>query len=154
MLCSSRSCTYRDSGSDFRGPDASESWDAYPSDILYPYHAKCLVGPGGAVALGIGTYIIYLKITDNPEIPFDTVGQLQNHMTDDESGIQGGRSAASSSRRSWEIPRPREFRDDEGVRIKEVTDEANNITTFHNTGDTERVDVMIRPETVVQRMTS
>lgn|GEM_PF-1699542 len=53
------------------------TWDVYANDVLYPYHAKCLVGPGGMITLGIGTYIIYLKITDSPEIPFDIVGQLQ-----------------------------------------------------------------------------
>ena len=55
----------------------SGSWDTYANDILYPYHAKCLVGPGGAINLGIGLYIISIKITDSPEIPFDIVGQLQ-----------------------------------------------------------------------------
>jgi hypothetical protein len=50
-------------------------------------------------------------------------------------------------------PRPREFRRDDGVRVKEVTDEAGNLTRLHNTGDTERQDVEIRPQTVVQRMT-
>ena len=49
-------------------------------------------------------------------------------------------------------PRPREFRNDDGKRVKEVTDEAANVTTYTNTGDTERVDVEIRPKTVVQRM--
>jgi hypothetical protein len=56
----------------------SGSWDNYSAvDVIYPWRAKCLVGPGGAVTLGIGTYIIWLKITDNPEIPADIVGQLQ-----------------------------------------------------------------------------
>jgi hypothetical protein len=53
------------------------SWDTNPSSFLYPYNAKCLVGPGGAITLGIGTYIVYQKTTDNPQIPFDIVGQLQ-----------------------------------------------------------------------------
>ena len=53
------------------------SWDANPSSILYPYNAKCLVGPGGTITLGIGTYIVYQKTVDNPQIPFDIVGQLQ-----------------------------------------------------------------------------
>jgi hypothetical protein len=55
----------------------SGSWDSWSSDIIYPYRAKCLVGPSGTITLGTGTYVIYLKITDNPEIPFDIVGQLQ-----------------------------------------------------------------------------
>ena len=53
------------------------SWDSVPSRVLYPYTAKCLVGPSGTVTLGIGTYIIYLKITDSPEIPVRIAGQLQ-----------------------------------------------------------------------------
>ena len=50
-------------------------------------------------------------------------------------------------------PRPREFRRDDGVRVKETTDEHGNLTRLHNTGDTERQDVEIRPQTVIQRMT-
>lgn len=53
------------------------AWDAVPSNILYPYSAKCLVGPGGITNPGIGTYVMYLKVTDNPEIPVLIGGQLQ-----------------------------------------------------------------------------
>ena len=53
------------------------SWDADTTDIIYPYSAKCLVGPAGTVTLGIGTSIIYVKVTDNPEIPLLITGQLQ-----------------------------------------------------------------------------
>ena len=53
------------------------SIDAWNNDPIYPYKAKCLVGPSGIITLGIGTYIIYLQVTGNPEIPFDVVGQLQ-----------------------------------------------------------------------------
>jgi hypothetical protein len=49
-------------------------------------------------------------------------------------------------------PRPREFRRDDGKRVKETTDEHGNLTRLHNTGDTERQDVEIRPQTIVQRM--
>ncbi len=59
-------------------PDwVSGSWDTVSSSPLYPYNAKCLVGPTGAITLGIGTYIIYLKITDSPEVPVLVAGQLQ-----------------------------------------------------------------------------
>ncbi|SRR6266568_499090 len=55
----------------------ASSWDNYSAvDPIYPYRAKCLVGPGGAIALIPGTYTIWLKITDSPEIPADIVGQL------------------------------------------------------------------------------
>lgn len=52
-------------------------WAVRSSNVLEPYAAACLVGPGGTIQLGIGTYIIYLKVTDNPEIPVLTGGQLQ-----------------------------------------------------------------------------
>lgn len=45
------------------------AWDTVATNILYPYSAKCLVGPAGTTALGIGTYVMYLKITDTPETP-------------------------------------------------------------------------------------
>jgi hypothetical protein len=50
-------------------------------------------------------------------------------------GVIGGRS------------RPREYRDG-NTAVKEVTDEAGNVTTYRNTGDTEQVGVEIRPKTV------
>jgi len=43
--------------------------------------------------------------------------------------------------------RTREYRDD-GVTVKEVTDEHGHVTTYRNTGDTEQVGVEIRPKTV------
>ena len=54
----------------------SGSWDTDTSNILYPYSAKCLVGPSGTISLGIGTYVVWVKITDNPEIPVLICGQL------------------------------------------------------------------------------
>ena len=52
-------------------------WETNPYSVLFPYNAKCLVGPGGTITLGIGTWIVYQNTTDNPQIPFDIVGQLQ-----------------------------------------------------------------------------
>jgi hypothetical protein len=52
-------------------------WDTDTTDIIYPYSAKCLVGPAGTITLGIGTYIIYVRVQDNPEIPVLIAGQLQ-----------------------------------------------------------------------------
>ncbi len=51
-------------------------WQTYTGNILYPYLAQCLVGPSGTITLGTGTYVIYLKITDSPEIPVLVGGQL------------------------------------------------------------------------------
>lgn len=45
------------------------TWVTRSGNILYPYAATCLVGPGGAITLAIATYILYVKITDSPEIP-------------------------------------------------------------------------------------
>lgn len=55
----------------------SGSWDTVSSSLLYPYSAKCLVGPAGTTAPGIGTYYVYVKITDSPEIPVLLAGQLE-----------------------------------------------------------------------------
>jgi hypothetical protein len=53
------------------------SWST-ASNAVYPYAAQCLVGPGAgaAVSLAIGTYVIWLKITDDPEVPVRQVGVL------------------------------------------------------------------------------
>lgn len=53
------------------------TWATVPGNLLYPYAAYCLVGPGGTVTLGIGTYVMYLKVTGVPEIPVVIAGQLQ-----------------------------------------------------------------------------
>jgi hypothetical protein len=52
-------------------------WDISSGNPIYPYNAKCLVGPGGTITLAIGTYVIYIKVTDSPEIPVLVGGQLQ-----------------------------------------------------------------------------
>jgi hypothetical protein len=52
-------------------------WAAVTGNIVYPYAAYCLVGPGGTVNPGIGNYVIWLKVTDNPEIPVIIAGQLE-----------------------------------------------------------------------------
>ena len=54
----------------------SGSWENVPTNIIYPYNAQCLVGPSGSTVLTLGTYVMYLKVTDNPEIPVFTAGQL------------------------------------------------------------------------------
>src|ERR1035441_10677135 len=54
----------------------SGSWDTSSASVLYPYSAKCLVGPGGTITLGIGSYTAYVKVTDSPEIPVFVAGLL------------------------------------------------------------------------------
>lgn len=41
------------------------------------YNALCLVGTGGAVALTPGFYDVYVKITDNPEVPVLRSGLME-----------------------------------------------------------------------------
>jgi hypothetical protein len=53
------------------------SWETDPTVVPNVYFARCLVGPGGAVVLGAGTYDVWLKITDNPEIPTRKAGQVR-----------------------------------------------------------------------------
>lgn len=53
------------------------AWDVNTTSVLFPYSAKCLVGPAGTITLGLGTYYMYLKITDAPEIPVLIAGILQ-----------------------------------------------------------------------------
>jgi hypothetical protein len=55
----------------------SGSWETDTASLLYPYTAKCLVGPAGTITLGLGTYVMYLRISDSPEIPVLLAGQLQ-----------------------------------------------------------------------------
>jgi hypothetical protein len=52
------------------------AWESVPTNIIYPYNAKCLVGPTGTTVLTLGTYVMYLKITDSPEVPVLIGGQL------------------------------------------------------------------------------
>lgn len=52
------------------------SWETVTTNFIYPYNAKCLIGPTGSTALTQGDYVIFLKITDSPEIPVLTPGQL------------------------------------------------------------------------------
>jgi hypothetical protein len=52
------------------------SWDSNAVQGSW-YNAKCLVGPGaGGTALTAGTYTVWVKITDNPEIPVKQSGTL------------------------------------------------------------------------------
>ena len=53
------------------------AWDTVTGNLLYPYQAKCLIGPSGTITLGIGMYVMYIKISDNPEVPVLVCGQLE-----------------------------------------------------------------------------
>lgn len=55
----------------------SGSWET-DTDTLGTtiYVARCNVGPSGTVALSAGTYDVWVKVTDNPEVPVVKVGEL------------------------------------------------------------------------------
>jgi len=43
------------------------SWQAFPGPV---YWAQCLVGPANSgVSLAQGTYMVFVRVTDNPEVP-------------------------------------------------------------------------------------
>lgn len=51
------------------------SWD--PGGVNSgAYLAQCLVGPGGAITLIAGTYQVWVKVTDNPEVPVLPAGTI------------------------------------------------------------------------------
>jgi hypothetical protein len=58
------------------GDWVSGGWETVPTSFLYPYNARCLVGPSGTINLTQGTYSVYVKITDSPEVPVLVAGQL------------------------------------------------------------------------------
>lgn len=53
------------------------SWETIPNNLLYPYSARCLIGPAGAKTLGTGVYVAYVQITGSPEIDVEIVGYLE-----------------------------------------------------------------------------
>lgn len=50
------------------------SWETDPAGPTY--YARILVGPSGDVTLADGKYKVWLRISDNPEIPVRRVGVL------------------------------------------------------------------------------
>lgn len=60
------------SSGDWRGG----SWETLTSAGSVVYLAVCQVGPGGAV-LTVGTWYVWVKVVDNPDIPVRQVGLLQ-----------------------------------------------------------------------------
>lgn len=52
------------------------SWNTTATLGANQYLAQCLVGPGGTVTLTNGTYQMWVKVTDNPEIPQLPAGML------------------------------------------------------------------------------
>lgn len=50
-------------------------WDTAPTGGVYT--AQCLIGPGGTITLPAGVYAVWVKITDNPEIPVRQAGAIR-----------------------------------------------------------------------------
>jgi hypothetical protein len=54
------------------------SWDAADTTSAVPvYRARCLVGPGGDTTLTPGIWTVWVKVTDNPEVPVLSCGPLK-----------------------------------------------------------------------------
>jgi hypothetical protein len=53
----------------------SGSWDTYQPPGS-KYVAKILIGPGSSVNPGVGTWIVWVKVTDSPEIPVRQAAEL------------------------------------------------------------------------------
>lgn len=57
------------------------TWETIPDNLIYPYSARCLVGPdagdAGIATLGTGIYVAYIKIQGSPETIVNIVGILE-----------------------------------------------------------------------------
>lgn len=53
------------------------TWETDTSTTPDTYYARCLVGPGGTVTLTDGLYKVFVKVTDNPEVPVKHAGHLK-----------------------------------------------------------------------------
>lgn len=61
------------------GSPASGAWHngSWSQPVAGEFFAQCLVGPGtGGVPLTAGDYLVWVRITDNPEVPVRPVGRL------------------------------------------------------------------------------
>lgn len=52
-------------------------WETETRGPLQTFLASCLVGPTGITTLAAGLYAIFVKITDNPEVPVIAAGVLE-----------------------------------------------------------------------------
>jgi hypothetical protein len=60
--------------SDFK----AASWEVNTVTTPHTYSAKSLVGPnGGVITLVTGSYDVYVRIHDNPEVPVVKSGSLR-----------------------------------------------------------------------------
>lgn len=58
-------------------PPQVGDWKAASWETAAPsYLARCLVGPSGTITLAPGTYDVWVKVTDIPEVPVKNAGRL------------------------------------------------------------------------------
>lgn len=53
------------------------TWETDATTIPTTYLARVLVGPNGDIELTSGLYDVWVRITDNPEVPARKAGNLQ-----------------------------------------------------------------------------
>lgn len=53
------------------------SWETDATQFEPIYYARCLVGPGGTIALAAAVFDCYVKVTDSPEVPVLAAGQIR-----------------------------------------------------------------------------
>lgn len=54
----------------------TSSWETDATTTPSTYYARCLIGPGGTIALAVGSYQVWVKVTDSPEVPVKRAGVL------------------------------------------------------------------------------
>lgn len=55
----------------------SSIWSTDTTTTPDTYEAICLVGPAGTIALAVGVYDVWVRVTDSPEVPAIRVGSLE-----------------------------------------------------------------------------
>lgn len=53
------------------------SWEADTTTRPTTYRARALVGPGGGTVLAPGRYVVWVHVTDSPEVPLRPAGELR-----------------------------------------------------------------------------
>lgn len=53
------------------------SWETDATTDPDQYRAKCLVGPGGDATLAAGTWYVWVKVTDSPDVPVKYSGVIR-----------------------------------------------------------------------------
>lgn len=67
----------RETAAPTAGDWKTASWETNTAPEPDQYTAVCLVGPGGAITLTAGTYYVWVKISDSPEVPVAYAGVVR-----------------------------------------------------------------------------